>query len=380
MEHTWPEFTNSRLKLGVSLIEKGMEVHALLPKKQDIDEYRHKIESAGLKIFTYDYEKNTTAVMSNLKFVKIFRNLFKQNEYDIIHSFKFQPNLYTVLASLFSIKSKIVLHVTGLGIVFASPTTFKKSILKFVSKCIFLFNFLFADKIIFQNEDDVSDLWLTSFFKKKLSVIEGSGVDVERFNKSNFDVSEKRKEFGLEGKMVITFISRLVSAKGVHELLNSIEILVKTNPDIILLVVGSIDKDNPDSLSKEYISQFDKHTNIRFLGYRKDTAEILAVTDIYAYPSYYREGVPRTVLEALSTGIPIITTDMPGCKLTVLDGENGYLIEPRSTIALKLALERLLNNEKRDELGAVSRQIAVSKFEKSIIYNKIIKIYSQLIK
>lgn len=378
VEHTWPEFTNSRLKLGVSLIEKGMEVHALLPTQKGVEEYRQKIEAAGLTILTYDYEKNTTAIFSNINFVKAFRKIFKENNYDIIHSFKFQPNLYTILGSLFSVKSKVVLHITGLGIVFAKPSTLKKSILKFVSRCIFLFNFIFADKIIFQNDDDEEELWLTSKFKNKTSVIEGSGVDTIRFDKNTYDKDKLRNSLHLEDRVVISFISRLVFAKGVRELINTIEAISQDYPEVLLLVVGSIDQDNPNSLTEEFISKYDKHPNIRFLGYRKDTAEILAITDIYAYPSYYREGVPRTVLEALSTGIPIITTNMPGCKLTVKNGENGYLIEPRSEESLKIALLNMLNDNKREEMGLSSRHLALSRFSNPIIYDKIFKTYQSL--
>ena len=262
---------------------------------------------------------------------------------------------------------------------FTDKNTLKMRLLRFVSRCIFLLNFLIADRIVFQNPDDEKDLWLTRFFHKKHSVIEGSGVDIRRFDKRNFDMEKIKRELDVEKKIILTFISRLVWQKGIREVIEASERLFKDFPAIHLLIVGKIDYSNPESVSEEFIKKYESHPQISFLGLRGDIPEILAVTDVYVYPSYYREGVPRTVLEALATGIPVITTDMPGCRLTVEEEENGYLIPPKSVGATEDAIRKILAEKNREEMGQYSRNLAERRFQNRIVYEKIYKKYLEII-
>jgi len=370
IEHTTAEFVISRLQLGLFLIEKGHEVFALLPEN-DVTKYYDDISEKGIQILTYPYDRNTKSPLSNLKSILLFRRLFKAHKFDLIHSFKFQPNFYATLGKLLLRKIKLVLHITGLGVAFTDKNTLKIRFLRFVSRCIFLLNFVIADRLIFQNPDDENDLWLTHFFCKKHCVIEGSGVNIERFDKRNYDIEKIKRELGIEGKTVLTFISRLVWQKGVRETIEASERLFNDFPSLHLLIVGKIDNENPESISKEFIEKYKAYSQISFLGLRSDISEILAATDVYVYPSYYREGVPRTVLETLATGVPIITTDMPGCRLTIEDGKNGYLIPPKSVDETENALRKILVRKDLEEMGTYSRKLAEERFQNQIVYEKI---------
>jgi len=378
IEHTGAEFIISRLKLGLFLKEKGYEVFALIPEEAD-KKYHNIIEKNGLHVLTYPYERNTRNPLSNLKSIFHFRRLFKLHQFDLIHSFKFQPNLYAALGKLFFKKTKLVLHITGLGVVFTDKKTFKIRLLRWVSRCLFLLNFCIADRLVFQNPDDEEDLWLTDFFHKKHCVIQGSGVDIHRFDKRNHDRSDIRKQLKVENKLVLTFISRLVWQKGIREAIEAVEGLFGDFKALHLLIVGNIDYSNPESVSKDFIQRYENHPQISFLGMRSDIPEILAATDVYVYPSYYREGVPRTALEALATGIPVITTDMPGCRLTVEDGKNGYLIPPKSVQATQIAIRKILDRKDLEEMGLRSREMAETKFQNDIIYKKIYDQYLEIL-
>lgn len=374
IEHTTAEFVISRLQLGLFLMEKGYEVYALLPEN-DVTNYYGEITGKGIHILTYPYHRNTGSLGSNIKSILLFRRLFKTHKFDLIHSFKFQPNFYATLGKLFLRKTKLVLHITGLGVVFTDKNTLKMRFFRFVSRCFFLLNFMIADRIIFQNPDDEKDLWLTRFFRKKHSVIEGSGVDIQKFDKRNFEIKKIKRELGVDGKIVLTFISRLVWQKGIRETIEAIERLCTDFPSVHLLIVGKIDYENPESVSEEFIEKYEPHPQISFLGLRRDIPEILAATDVYVYLSYYREGVPRTVLEALATGVPVITTDMPGCRLTVEEGKNGYLIPPKSVDAAEAAIRKALTQKNIKEMGAYSRKLAEQRFQNQIIYRNIYKKY-----
>ncbi len=143
IEHTCSEFVSSRLALGEFLIEKNNEIYALVPHNGKEKDYRAIINS-GLKLIKYPYERNDTKFFSNLNRVLLFRRLLKKHQFDIVHSFKFQPNFYAVLAKIGLKKIKLVLHITGLGVVFSDKKKLKIRLLRFISKCIFTSNFLFS--------------------------------------------------------------------------------------------------------------------------------------------------------------------------------------------------------------------------------------------
>ena len=178
---------------------------------------------------------------------------------------------------------------------------------------------------------------------------------------------------------LLAFISRLVWQKGIREVVQAGEELGPAHPALQLLVVGDSDKNNPQAVSDTYIAGYTDHPNIRFLGRRSDIPEILAITDLYVYPSYYREGLPRTVLEALATGVPIITPDMPGCNLTVEQGKNGYLIGIEDVEAIKAAILRIYQSGQAKAMGCESRRLVETKFQNKIVYQKIYRVYQELL-
>ena len=177
--------------------------------------------------------------------------------------------------------------------------------------------------------------------------------------------------------MVLNFISRLVLQKGIYEVVAAVKNLAPEFPKMRLHVVGNIDKNSPESITQDFIDQH-QDENVNFLGRRKDIAELLAITDLYVFPSYYREGLPRTCLEALATGLPIITTDMPGCNLCIDEGLNGYLIEPKSIEKVENAIRRICEDNSIERMGLHSRKIAEERFQNKLVYQQIEAKYREI--
>lgn len=145
-----------------------------------------------------------------------------------------------------------------------------------------------------------------------------------------------------------------------------------------LRIIGEPDTKNPRGVTPEYIDKYKASATIRFLGRQDRIQEHLCQADVFILPSYYREGIPRSILEALASGLPVITTSVPGCKLTIVSNQNGLLIEPRSVEAIRAAVENMLANEQRwPEMGAISRELAIAEFSENKIFSEIVKLYAQ---
>ena len=148
------------------------------------------------------------------------------------------------------------------------------------------------------------------------------------------------------------------------------------NLNLKLLIVGWADKDNPQHVDQGYIDSFQDEGHISFLGKIEDVRSLLFLSDVFIYPSYYREGIPRGILEALSMGMPIITTNTPGCNLTVQNKINGFLIKPNSSKAIQESVLKILEKKNLNSMGDESRNIANEKFSNEIIFSQFENVYN----
>ena len=171
-------------------------------------------------------------------------------------------------------------------------------------------------------------------------------------------------------------VTRPLINKGVHEFIAASEILSRKYPNLKFILVGGLERNNPLSVSEEYLLQ-KQSTNFIWLGFREEIREIQAISDISVLPSYYPEGIPKNLLEAMAMGNPIITTDHVGCREVVEDGKNGYLIPIKNTDALVRALDNLISSsEKRMQFGAYSRFKAEAEHDENAVAEKVItKLY-----
>lgn len=371
IENFSSDFYKSRIHLAKFLKNRGWEVYALVPK----DDYFDLICNEGINVIEYNFERKDKGLRQLIRLITIYRRIINEYNFDIIHSFRFQPNLLNVLSNLFN-KRKVVLHITGLGIAF-SNSSLKYIIFRIISQLILQIKMFRANKIIVQNQNDIEDIWLSELWSKKIHLIKGSGVDIAFFNKELFNRDNLRKSMSIpvEDKIFIC-VTRLIWEKGIQEMIEAFQSLNLIYPNLKLWIVGWSDKDNPRHIESAFIQSFGKDNNILFLGKKDNIRELLAVSDVFLYPSYYREGIPRSILEALAMSLPIITTDMPGCNLTVVNDKNGYLISPRSTKAIKEAVVQFVNNELVVEMGNASRILCENEFSDTIIFDQISKVYN----
>jgi glycosyltransferase involved in cell wall biosynthesis len=371
IENYGSDFYKARIPFAKFLLKKGFDVYAFIP----YDDYTEKVNEAGIRTISYKFDRKNKGFLQLFTLIFLFRKVINSNNFEIIHSFRFQPNLVNVLANFFNGKL-IILHVTGLGIAF-SNNNLKYIIFRILSQIVFLLKFIRANKIVFQNNYDASDIWISRFFKRKIKLIYGSGVDIGKFDSSIYNKSQIRLKLNIhQSDLVFICVTRLIWEKGIKELLSAFKLMAKSQINLKLIIVGFVDNDNPRKLNQEFIDSFKNSDSIYFLGKRDDIPDLIEAADVFIYPSYYREGIPRSLLEALSMSKPIITTNTPGCNMTVIDNLNGLLIEPRSSSQIVKAVTFFANNVNLIEgMGINSRLIARNKFSNEIIFEEILKLY-----
>jgi glycosyltransferase involved in cell wall biosynthesis len=371
IENSSIDFYKARLPFAKYLIQEGYIITALIPQ----GDYIKQIESENIEVITYDLFRNNKNLLKLIKLVLFYYKVINLNNYDIIHSFRFQPNLISVISNVFN-KKKIIVHITGLGIVF-SNNTLKYKLLKFISQICYQIIFFRANVIILQNNEDKNEFWLIKIWLKKFHIILGSGVDTNKFDRSKYNKNDLRQLYNFKKTdLVFVIITRLIWEKGIKELTDAFMVLNSINENIKLLIAGWSDQENPRSIKLEFIESFQDVDFINFVGKIDNVEEILALSDCFIFPSYYREGVPRCLLEALSMSLPIITTNMPGCNVTVVDSYNGYLIKPMMVNEIISTVSKLITEDNFILFGQNSNLLAEKKFSNSIIFYKISKLYN----
>ena len=250
--------------------------------------------------------------------------------------------------------------ITGLGYAFqgADEKNYKKSNLQKIMHKLYSVALASAHKVFFQNPDDEALFKSMGIIKPNASttVVNGSGVDISEYSVQPFVT--------IDDILIPRFllIARLLGDKGVREYAQAAKIIKDKYPQAQFDLVGWID-DNPDAIEQQELDRWINEGLFNFWGKLDDVKPAIAASSIYVLPSY-REGTPRTVLEAMAMGRPIITTDAPGCRETVIDGYNGYLVPVKAVEELAAAMERfIVNPELIIEMGKASRQLVEEKFD-----------------
>ncbi len=329
------------------------------------------------------YKKNA-APFTDLTLFFEFYHIYKQWKPEIVHQFSIKPVIYGTIAARLAKVPIIINTTTGLGYVFADKER-KRKALRIIVSALYRLAGKLSDFIFFQNEDD-KKLFINRKFvrKEKTSVVPGSGVDTQFYSQNNINkrITEKiKKELKYKtNQIIILMASRMLYDKGIAELAECFKRIKKIKPELRFLLAGPLVPGNPAHIPIEVIKKWQKENKIEYLGMRSDIRELIGLCDIVVLPSY-REGKPKFLLEAASMGKPIITTDAPGCRDTVVNGENGILVPVKDVESLSKAILKLINNpELRRKMGEESRKKAEKEFDEKIVVNQTMKIYSQLIK
>ena len=361
-----------------SLIAAGAEVWAVAP----VGARRCSWETTGIRFRPYALNARSLAPTEALRNIAQLRRAFVEIRPDLVHTFTAKANTLGTFAARLSGVPHIVNSVTGIGSFLADRTT--HPVASTAIRGLYAAAGRLADRVVFQNADDMA-LFTTSGMTpaRKAILIRSSGVNLEEFAPA--DVSSEmraalRRSLGIdESGPVVTMIARLIGDKGVREFAEAARHLSGTHKATFLLV-GDPDPGNPSSLPSSELASLRAAPTPLLLGHRDDVRELLAITDVFVLPSY-REGAPRTVLEAMAMGLPVVTTDVPGCRDAVEDGVNGFLVQPRDVATLADRMACLLDDPAaRARFGRVSRQRVEERFTESFIVDAHLDLYETLMR
>jgi glycosyltransferase involved in cell wall biosynthesis len=353
---------NFRLHLMRALKEKGYEVMAVSPGDEKYSELLKK-EFGFFAIKNLD-RKGTNPIKDLKLFFEYFL-LFRRLKPDLVINFTIKPNIYgSISAGLLGIPSISV--ITGLGYVFIRESWLTKLV-----KLLYWLAFRFNRAVVFQNSEDMKTL--EKLCEGKCLLIESSGVDLKHFDPTL--CKEAKKD-----ELTFLFVGRLLTDKGIYELIKAFEKLEKENPKVKLIIVGSPDEGNPNSVSKGELEKWVKEGLIEWHGFQEDVRPFYCMADCVVLPSY-REGISRVLLEAMAMEKPIITTDAPGCRNVCVDGVNGFLVKPRDVGSLYLAMKKIveLEDKKLREFGKAGRMLAEEKYSVEKIVGEYINLIEAIL-
>lgn len=303
---------------------------------------------------------------------------FKREKFDIVHNFTIKPNFYGSIAAKLSKIKQVLSLVEGLGFAYSDECGLKPWIQRHCFLCIYYILFKLTTRVWLINRDDMSTFINSGIIDKdKIVFIRSVGVDQVEYSMTSISVAtieSLRKEFNIKhNSLVVSMVARMTWSKGVKEFVEASKILNSTCPTATFLLVGEIQPGSPLSVPEEYLTSVN-HGNFKWLDFRNDVPAILALSDVVVLPSYYREGVPRSLLEAMSMGKPIITTDNPGCREVVQEKRNGFLVPIKNSFALASAIGELLSSaDKRLVFGQHSRQMVENEFAEELITRRVLK-------
>lgn len=345
---------NFRLGLIMHLQKSGHELIALAPE----DEFSLLLEKEGVRFYNLLINPKSTNPLHDLELLQNYYKKLKAIKPDIVLSYTIKPNIYASMACR-RLNIPIINNVSGLGTVFI-----KRSTTSTIAKRLYRTAFKKSAWIFFQNQ---SDRELFEAFKlipaDRSSVVPGSGVNLDKFN---FNRKQNKGNRFL-------FVGRLLGDKGVRELIAAFNRLSSEYKDIELYLVGELGYNNRTAINKQELDNFLQNSQIKYLGKSDNVASVFKQANVMVFPSY-REGLSRSLIEAAAMQLPIITTDVPGCREVVENGKNGFLCAVRDSHDLYLRMKDIatITEDTRLAMGKYGRRKVENEFDEKIVIRKYI--------
>lgn len=346
---------NFRGPLLEALKQKGMDVHVAAPDLPLGNPTRLRLEAMGYSVHSIPLSRVGMNPISDLSALIHLWQLMRHIHPQWVLSYTVKPVIYGLLAARMARVPRRYALITGLGYAFQGQEggDNKRKLIRSLVQGLYGLALRGAHKVFFQNPDDkklFKDLKLLGPATPSVTV-NGSGVDVAQFQVQSFP---QQVDFLL--------IARLLGDKGVREYAQAARQVRALYPDVTFSLVGWID-DNPDAITQTELDAWISEGAVRYLGRLADVRPAITACSVYVLPSY-REGTPRTVLEAMAMGRPVITTDAPGCRETVIDGVNGFLVPVKCAAEIARAMVFFIENpEQVIEMGKASRELAEQKYD-----------------
>ena len=350
-------FLNHRFDLAKKIISSGFKL-SLITK---VSNYKKEIEEKKINVINLKTERGSLNIRKSFKDIyKIFK-IYKKLKPDIVHHFGIRQIVHGNIAARLAGIKKSYNSITGLGSVFISGNIILKFFILTVLKISLLFK---KSYILVQNKHDFD------FVKKKLPnknniLLPASGVDTNKF----LQTKEPK------GNVIFLFASRIIKDKGIIELIEATKQLKSQKKKFELYIAGSPDFQNKSTISHVQLKTWESLGYIRYLGLVKDMKQLYKKVHVGILPSY-REGLPKSLLEAASSGKPIITTDVPGCNEIVKNEFNGLIVPPKDSNELMKAMKKLILNKKlRISMGKKGRELIKKNFSNSKAAKDIVNLY-----
>lgn len=354
-----PSVLNFRGKLLEAIHQQGYEIHIIAPDLALFKIEQQKLEALGYYVYDVPMQRTGTNPIADLKTLRAMYNLIKKIKPDYVLSYTIKPVIYGTLAAWLAKAPHRFALITGLGYAFQNVEYgSKRSFFQKIVHGLYQQALSHSHKVFFQNPDDLKLFQDLKLLQPNLPtvVVNGSGVNVTDFNVLPFPVNTQNKS-----KLSFLLIARLLGDKGVREYAEAAKLIKQQHPEVEFHLVGWIDE-NPSAIRQQELDQWVASNILKYWGKLTDVRPAIAESSVYVLPSY-REGTPRTVLEAMAMGRAIITTDAPGCRETVIQGENGFLVEVKSVTSLVDAMQEFINKpELIEQMGQRSREIALHKY------------------
>lgn len=362
-------FLTHRLPLALEARRRGFDVVIVTPPAPEA----RTIREAGLEWQPLTLSRSSLNPATELRSVAQLAAVYRRLRPALVHHVTPKPVMYGTLAARAAGVPAVVNAVSGMGHVFVANgrRTPLQQVMPWLLRVVLRHPNM---RVIFQNVEQRDDFLRWRVIRDRDAVlIRGAGVDPHEFR----PVGDRD---GRDGPPVVALVSRMLETKGVPDFVEAAAALRASGVDARFVLVGDEDRGNPASISRDRIRRWVDAGIVEYWGLRDDMPEVLRETDVVCLPSYYAEGLPKALIEAAACGLPIVTTDHPGCRDVVRHDVNGLLVPPRDVPALGSALRRLIDDPAlRRRLGAAGRQRAIEEFSLDRVLAETMRVYEELL-
>jgi len=327
------------------------------------------IRARGLRIISLDLDRGSTSPRQEFATLRQIIRIYRAERPDFVHQVALKPVLYGSIAAWLTGVKTVINAPVGMGYIFISSSIKARLLRLPVKACLKIFLSPRHGRVIFENADDLRSLVRGGYVRAQAAMlIRGAGIDLQMF--------VPQRESPTIPTVILT--ARMLWDKGIGEFVEAARLIKATGTQARFLLVGAPDPLNHANIHEACLRQWHEEGVVEWLGHRSDIDQLLAQSHIVCLPSY-REGLPKSLLEALAAGKPVVTTDVQGCREVVTQGVNGFLVPVRDAKALAQALTILINDpQKRVAMGRAGRVRAENEFSQERVIAETLAIYGEL--